>query len=56
MSCTPSSDGRTSPPHLWWVVAVALYTGQRQGDVLAMLKSDVRRAEGRGTALDHNAP
>jgi hypothetical protein len=28
------------------VVAVALYTGQRQGDVLAMLKSDVRRAEG----------
>ena len=28
--------------HLWWVVAVALYTGQRQGDVLAMLKSHVR--------------
>ena len=29
-------------PHLWWVVATALYTGQRQGDVLSMLKSDVQ--------------
>lgn len=31
--------------HLWWVVAVALYTGQRQGDVLAMLKNHVRDGE-----------
>ncbi len=23
-------------PHLWWAAALALYTGQRQGDVLAM--------------------
>lgn len=24
------------PPHLWWVAALALYTGQRQSDVLDM--------------------
>ena len=24
------------PSHLWWVAALALYTGQRQGDVLVM--------------------
>jgi integrase len=24
------------PPHLWWATALALYTGQRQSDVLAM--------------------
>lgn len=24
------------PPHLWWAAAVALYTGQRQSDCLAM--------------------
>ena len=35
-------------PHLWWVVAAALYTGQRMGDVLAMQKGDVRRVEGGG--------
>jgi integrase len=34
--------GRT---HLWWVGAHALYTGQRQSDVLGMLKSDVRDGE-----------
>jgi integrase len=28
--------------HLWWVAAVALYTGQRQSDVVGMLKGDVR--------------
>ena len=28
-------------PHLWYVAAVALYTGQRQSDVLGMLKSDI---------------
>jgi hypothetical protein len=32
-------------PHLWWVAAHALYTGQRQGDVLAMLKGHVRDGE-----------
>jgi integrase len=31
--------------HLWWVAAHALYTGQRQGDVLAMLKSDIGDGE-----------
>jgi hypothetical protein len=29
-------------PHLWWVAAYAIYTGQRQGDVLVMLRSHVR--------------
>lgn len=28
-------------PHLFYVAAVALYTGQRQSDVLGMLKSDI---------------
>ena len=28
-------------PELWWAGAVALYTGQRQGDCLSMLWSDV---------------
>jgi hypothetical protein len=28
-------------PELWWVAAHALYTGQRQGDVLAMMRSHV---------------
>ena len=37
---------RHGKPHLWWVVAVALYTGQRMGDVLAMEKAHVRRTEG----------
>lgn len=32
-------------PHLWWVAAVALYTGQRQSDVIGMLKSDVKDGE-----------
>jgi integrase len=31
--------------HLWWVVAHALYTGQRQSDVLAMKRSDLRDGE-----------
>ena len=31
-----------APPELWWVAALALYTGQRQGDVLQMKLSDVR--------------
>ena len=29
-------------PELWWVAALALYSGQRQGDVLRMKWSDVR--------------
>src|SRR5262249_26037818 len=29
-------------PELWWAAALALYSGQRQGDVLAMKWSDVR--------------
>lgn len=28
-------------PYLWWAVALALYTGQRLGDVLAMKWSDI---------------
>jgi integrase len=28
-------------PHLWWVAAHALYTGQRQGDVLKMRRNHV---------------
>jgi integrase len=32
-------------PHLWWVVAHALYTGQRQGDVLGMMRNHVRDGE-----------
>ena len=28
--------------HLWWVVAHALYTGQRQSDVLGMMRSHVK--------------
>jgi integrase len=31
-----------APPELWWVAAVALYSGQRQGDVLRMKWSDIR--------------
>ena len=33
---------QTAPAELWWVAALALYTGQRQGDVLQMKFSDVR--------------
>ena len=29
-------------PELWWAAALALYSGQRQGDVLAMKWSDIR--------------
>ena len=32
-------------PVLWWVAAHALYTGQRQGDVLAMMRSHVHGGE-----------
>jgi len=32
-------------PHLWYVAAHALYTGQRQSDVLGMLKADVHDGE-----------
>jgi integrase len=32
-------------PVLWWVAAHALYTGQRQGDVLAMMRSHVHAGE-----------
>jgi integrase len=32
-------------PHLWYVVAHALYTGQRQADVIGMLKADVHDGE-----------
>jgi hypothetical protein len=31
-----------APPEIWWVGALALFTGQRQGDVLVMKWSDVR--------------
>jgi integrase len=31
-----------APPELWWAAAVALYSGQRQGDVLRMKWSDIR--------------
>lgn len=31
---------------LWWVAAVALYTGQRQGDVLAMKHGDIVHLDG----------
>jgi integrase len=31
-----------APVELWWVTALALFTGQRQGDVLQMKWSDVR--------------
>ena len=30
------------PDEIWWVTALALFTGQRQGDVLQMKWSDVR--------------
>lgn len=30
------------PSRLWWFVALALYTGQRRGDVLAMTRNHVR--------------
>ena len=30
-------------PEMWWVAAIALYTGQRQGDVLLMAWSDIER-------------
>jgi len=30
-----------APKELWWVAALALYTGQRQGDVLKMKFSDI---------------
>lgn len=30
------------PPHLWWPCALALYTGQREGDVLSMAWSHIR--------------
>ena len=33
-----------APPELWWVAALALYTGQRQGDVLQMKLSDCVKA------------
>lgn len=36
---------RWGRPELWWVAALALYTGQRQGDVLAMTWRDVDRGE-----------
>lgn len=29
------------PEHLWWAVGIALYTGQRKGDVLKMAWADV---------------
>ena len=31
-----------APDEIWWVTALALFTGQRQGDVLQMKWSDVR--------------
>lgn len=31
-----------APLEIWWVTALALFTGQRQGDVLQMKWSDVR--------------
>jgi integrase len=34
-----------APVHLWWVAAHALYTGQRQSDVIGMRKADVRGDE-----------
>ena len=30
-----------APPHIWHVVALALYTGQRQGDVIRMRWNDI---------------
>jgi len=43
-------------PHLWWVAAHALYTGQRQGDVLNMRKADVRDGEIRVKQAKTNKP
>jgi integrase len=34
-----------APAHLWQVAAFALYTGQRQGDVLSMLRSHISGGE-----------
>jgi integrase len=34
-----------APAHLWQVAAFALYTGQRQGDILSMLRSHVSGGE-----------
>lgn len=41
---------------LWWVAAHALYTGQRQGDVLAMMRSHVHGGANAQGSVDPVAP